>query len=340
MIPHEVAKKRARTTLADVARLAGVSVATVSKALNDRPDISEETRAVVLEASRKLSFRPNSLARGLLSGQTNTVGLLTNDLEGRFSLPILMGAEDAFGAQQLSVFLCDARDDSIRERHHINSLLDRQVDGLLVVADQANPRPPLPESIPVPVVYAYGPSTDDRDISVVSDDVSGGRLAVNHLLTAGRRQIALIGGDTSYAAAQLRAEGALHALSEAGLSPAVDPMFGSWSEAWGRRATRIILEQCHDVDAIFCESDQIARGALDSLRELGKSVPGDVAVIGYDNWQALSENSRPGLSSIDMNFKDLGRMAARLLFRALAGEDVSGQHVVAPSVIVRDSTLG
>ena len=157
---NEPPKKRGRTTLADVAQLAGVSVATVSKALNGRHDISEETRTIVLEASQKLSFRPNSLARGLLSGQTNTVGLLTNDLEGRFSLPILMGAEDAFGARQLSVFLCDARGDAIRERHHINSLLDRQVDGLLVVADQANPRPPLPGNISVPVVYAYGPSTD------------------------------------------------------------------------------------------------------------------------------------------------------------------------------------
>jgi LacI family transcriptional regulator len=125
-------------TLADVARLAGVSVATASKALNGRDHVRAETRSRVLEAAEQLSFTPNSVARSLLAGRTGTVGLLTSDLEGRFSIPILMGAEDAFGAGRVAVFLCDARGDTIREQHHVQVLLNRRVDGLIVAGPRAS----------------------------------------------------------------------------------------------------------------------------------------------------------------------------------------------------------
>src|SRR5215510_640207 len=152
---------RARApTLADVARLAGVSVATASKALNGRAHVRAETRSRVLEAAEQLSFTPNSLARGLLAGRTGTVGLLTSDLEGRFSIPILMGAEDAFGAGRVAVFLCDARGDTIREQHHVQALLNRRVDGLIVVGSRTDPRPSLFCKLPVPVVFSYPPLHD------------------------------------------------------------------------------------------------------------------------------------------------------------------------------------
>ena len=157
-------------TLADVARLAGVSVATASKALNGRDHVRAETRSRVLEAAEQLSFIPNSLARSLLAGRTGTVGLLTSDLEGRFSIPILMGAEDAFGAGRVAVFLCDARGDTIREQHHVQALLNRRVDGLIVVGSRTDPRPSLGRKLPVPVVYTYAPSEDPHDLSIVCDN--------------------------------------------------------------------------------------------------------------------------------------------------------------------------
>src|SRR4029079_17477410 len=107
---------------------------------------------------------PNPLARGLHAGRTGTVGLLTSDLEGRFMIPILMGAEDAFGAGRINVFLCDARGDAIREQHHLKELLSRRVDGIIVVGRQTDPRPSLGQDIPVPVVYAYAPSDDPRSL--------------------------------------------------------------------------------------------------------------------------------------------------------------------------------
>jgi LacI family transcriptional regulator len=330
---------RARpATLADVARLAGVSVATASKALNDRDHVRAETRHRVLEAAEQLSFLPNTLARGLLAGRTGTVGLLTSDLEGRFSIPILMGAEDAFGAGNVNVFLCDARDDTIRERHHVQALLSRRVDGLIVVGSRTDPRPSLGRDLPVPVVYAYAPSEDPDELSIICDNVGAGRLAVEHLIACGRTRIAHISGDPRYAAARDRAEGVLAGLADAGLSQVGDVRYGSWSEAWGRAAAAMLFDRHPDVDAVFCGSDQVARGVMDIVRERGRRIPDDVAVMGFDNWEVLAADARPPLTSVDMNLEEVGRAAARAVFAALDGTPRSGIEALPCRIVIRGST--
>lgn len=325
-------------TLVDVARLAGVSVATASKALNGRAHVRAETRSRVLDAAEQLSFTPNSLARSLLAGRSGTVGLLTSDLEGRFSIPILMGAEDAFGAGKVAVFLCDARGDTIREQHHVQALLNRRVDGLIVVGSRTDPRPSLGRKLPVPVVYAYAPSDDPEDLSIVCDNVAAGRLAIEHLIACGRTRIAHISGDPGYAAAQDRAQGACAALNDAGLALVGEVRYGAWSEGWGRAATAMLLSQHPDVDAIFCGSDQVARGVLDMVRERGRDVPEDVAVLGFDNWEVLTTDARPALTSVDMNLEDMGRAAARALFAALDGSPRSGLEARPCRIVLRGST--
>ena len=329
---------RRTATLSDVARLAGVSIATASKALNGRAQVRAETRAKVVAAAEQLSFSPNSLARSLLSGRSGTVGLITHDLEGRFSIPTLMGAEDAFGSGKVSVLLCDARGDSIREQHHLQALLGRRVDGLIIVGARPDPRPSLGR-LPVPVVYAYAPSQDPDDCSIVTDNVGGGRLAIEHLLACGRTRVALITGDPSYGAAKDRVTGALQALHAAGLEPVGDKaLFGAWSEEWGRGATRGLLSQHPQLDAILCGSDQIARGCLDALREAGREVPRDVAVMGHDNWEILASNARPPLTSVDMNLEELGRRAAARLFEAMEGTPAHGVETIACRLALRSST--
>src|SRR5690349_15204001 len=325
-------------TLSDVARLAGVSIATASKALNGRSQVRAETRQRVIEAAERLAFRPNQLARGLLVGRSGTVGLLTSDLEGRFSIPILMGAEDAFGAGEVAVFLCDARGDAIREQHHVRALLGRRVDGLIVVGSRTDPRPSLGRELPVPVVYAYAPSDDPADLSIVCDNVAAGRLAIEHLIACGRTRIAHITGDPDYGAARDRAQGARAALKDAGLSLVGDVRYGAWSEGWGRAATAMLLSQEPDVDAIFCGSDQVARGVLDAVRERGRDVPDDVAVMGFDNWEVLTTDARPPLTSVDMNLEEIGRAAARALFAALDGSPRSGLETLPCRLVIRGST--
>ncbi|MFI2103881.1 LacI family DNA-binding transcriptional regulator [Isoptericola sp. NPDC019693] len=338
MAAEDAASARA-ATLTDVARLAGVSIATASKAINGRAQVRAETRTRVLEAAAQLSFAPNALARGLLQGRTGTVGLLTSDLEGRFSIPVLMGAEDAFGAGQVSVFLCDARGDAIREQHHIRALLSRRVDGLIVVGSRTDPRPPLAGDVPVPVVYAYAPSSDPSDVSITANNVDAGRMAIDHLLACGRRRIAYVAGDPGYKAAQDRSQGASEAMAAAGLELVGGrAFFGAWSESWGRGAARTIVERYPDVDGFFCGSDQIARGVLDSLREAGRDVPDDISVIGFDNWEVLAANARPRLTSIDMNLEEVGRVAAQRLFAAIDGERGAGVEELPCRIVTREST--
>ncbi|MEV4102022.1 LacI family DNA-binding transcriptional regulator [Nonomuraea sp. NPDC049649] len=327
-----------RATISDVASLAGVSIATASKALNGRQDVRASTRQRVLAAAEELSFQPSPLARGLLSGQTRTVGLLTSDSAGRFSIPVLLGAEDAFGAGEMAVLLCDARGDAIREQHHLRALLSRRVDGLIVVGESTNPRPSVSKDLPVPVVYAYGPSEDPADVSFVPDDVGGAMLAARHLLALGRRRIAHVTGPADYKAARDRAEGLAAALGEAGVEQAGETLWGTWSQRWGRHAAEMLLNTAPDLDAVFCGSDQIAAGFVEAARELGRRVPDDLAVVGYDNWEVLAAETRPPLTTVDPSLERLGRTAAQHLFAAIGGKATPGVHKMDCKLVIRDST--
>jgi LacI family transcriptional regulator len=325
-------------TLADVAQRAGVSVATASKALNRRDEVAAETRQRVMRAAEDLSFQPNGLAQGLISGRTRTVGLLTDELGGRFAIPILLGVENALGNQQMSVLLCDARGDAIRRRHYIRTLLARQVDGLIVLGETNDVRPSLTRDIPVPVVYVYGESDDPGDLSIVSDDRGGARMAAEHLVMVGRRAIGHITGERTYRAARERAAGLRETLEASGLSLIGQPLYGEWTQRWGRQATRILLAAHPETDAIFCGSDQIATGAADALHELGRRIPEDVALVGYDNWEVFAAECRPPLTTVDLDLRDMGAAAVSHLFAALDGDRSTGVIQHPARLVIREST--
>ena len=256
------ASNRRAARLEDVAALAGVSTATASKALHNKPRISEETKQRVLDAAKQLNYSPNKLAQSLARGTTGTIGLVTSDLQGRFSTPILIGAENELRAQSTSVLLANARGDAALERQHVEKLLSLKVDGLLIVQCETNPRPTLGHDWGVPLVYVYGPSTDPKDCSVTCDNVDAGRMAINHLISCGRRHIAIIGGDETYTAATDRTKGALEALAELGIEPAGPIRYGKWDEGWGRAATRLLLDQGVKFDAVVCQTTNWPEAAL------------------------------------------------------------------------------
>ena len=298
--------------LEDVAALANVSLATASKALHGKPRVSEDTRERVMEAARQLNYSPNKLAQSLASGRSGTIGLVTSDLQGRFSTPILIGAENELRAQSTSVLLANARGDDALERSHVEKLLSLKVDG---------------------------PSTDTNDCSVTCDNVDAGRMAVNHLISCGRNRIAIIGGDETYTASTDRTKGALEALAEVGLEPAGPIRYGRWDENWGRAATRLLLDQGVKFDAVVCQSDQLARGCIDALKSQHLRIPEDVAVIGHDNWDVLTKSSRPPLTSIDNETELIGRKAARYLMDAINGQPHHGTEYLPCRLIQRESTL-
>ncbi|HKS98964.1 MAG TPA: LacI family DNA-binding transcriptional regulator [Rugosimonospora sp.] len=332
------ARRPQSVTLSDVARRAGVSVATASKALNKRGEVAPETRNRVLRAADELSFQPNALARGLISGRTGTIGLLTNDLAGRFAIPVLLGAENALGNEQMSVLLCDARGDAIRRAHYIRTLLARKIDGLIVLGETNDVCASLTADIPVPVVYVYAESDDPEDVSIVADDRGGGRLVAEHLIALGRRHIGHIAGEQVYRAARERAAGLAETLEEHGLPLVGGVRYGEWTQHWGRNAAHMLLTAHPEVDAIFCGSDQIAVGVADTIRDLGKRVPEDIALVGYDNWEVFAAECRPPLTTVDLNLQQLGAAAVNHLLGALDGQRTPCVVKLPGRLVLRDST--
>lgn len=334
-----IPRKRRLTTIHDVADAAGVSIGTVSKALRGQGQLREETRERVRVVAEQLRFRPNDLAQSLHRKKSFTVGLLSNDSYGRFSIPLLEGIQETLANAGMSVFLCNAFDDPARERQHIDSLLSKRVDGVIVTSRRTDPRPAVDlGSAGLPVLYAFT-RVEDRDaLGLVPDDFGGARLAVEHLIGLGRRKIAHVTGPERFESARLRRKGYEAALAAHGVAPRADRiLMGSWSELWGHEAVARLLAERRDFEAIFCGSDQIARGVVDALRERGVSVPGEVAIVGYDNWEIVAAATRPALTTIDMNLRELGREAGALLLALIDGRHETGTRRIPCSLIVRES---
>ncbi|MER8487840.1 LacI family transcriptional regulator [Mesorhizobium australicum] len=325
-------------TLRDVAAQAGVSVATASKALNDQGRMTAETRERIRETARGLGFRPNSLAQSLLRRRSFTVGLLTNDTYGRFSLPLMSGISDALVDAGVSVFLCNVEEDPRLGQLHVEAMLDKRVDGIIATGKRIDRHLPIDlANLRIPVIYAFTQPDPDA-VAFVSDDAGGARLAVEHFCRLGRKRIAHVTGPASFAVVHERAQAYRAALIENGL-PMSEPLLGAWSEAWGHEAVTILFDDGGEKpDAVFCGNDQIARGVIDALRERGLSVPGDVGVIGFDNWEIVAEATRPPLTSVDMNLTALGREAGLTLLSLVGGKSAApGIRKLPCRLVVRQS---
>ena len=328
-------EKRGAATIHDVARAAGVSIGTVSKALNGTGSLAEATREKVKEAVRALNFRPNLLAKSLHTGLSGSVGLISNDSFGRFTMPIMEGLERVLAAEGIGVFMANATDDAEREREHLNQLLAKQIDGLVVTSRRADRRPSVDlQGVGVPVIYVFSQG-DEGALTLLPDDEGGAHLATEHLIGRGRRKIAHITGPENFEAVRLREKGWRRALAVAGLDPG-PVIHGAWSEASGREAMTGLLSQ--KPDAVFCGNDQIARGVADAIREAGLKCPDDIALTGFDNWNVMVEACRPPLTSVDMNLQALGAEAGRQLATMIKGAQATGTMRLPCTLVVRESS--
>ena len=329
---------RGAATIHDVARAAGVSIGTVSKALNRTGTLSQDTREKVMEAVRALNFRPNLLARSLHTGLSGSVGLISNDSFGRFTMPIMEGLEGVLSQSGIGVFMVNATDDAERERAHLDQLLAKQIDGLIVTARRADRRPSIDlRGIGLPVVYVFSQGDDPDALTLLPDDMGGARLATEHLAERGRRCIAHVTGPRNFEAVRLREEGWRAALAMHGLEPG-PLLHGPWSEAWGREAMAQLLATNPRPDAVVCGNDLIARGCADALREAGLSCPGDIALTGFDNWAVMVEACRPPLTSVDMNLAQLGAAAGNQMTEMIQGAARSGTLRLPCTLVVRESS--
>jgi LacI family transcriptional regulator len=300
--------------------------------------MTPETRSRIRETAERMGFRPNALAQSLLRKRSFTVGLLTNDTYGRFSLPLMAGISDALVDKGVSVFLCNVEDDPRLAQLHVNAMLDKRVDGIIATGKRIDRRLPVDLSdLGIPAVYAFT-EPDPNALAYAADEEVGVRLAIDHFVQLGRKRITHVTGPDSFQAVHVRARAYRDAMSDAGL-PVREPLLGEWSEAWGHEAVGMLFDGGQEwPDAIFCGNDQIARGVIDALRERRISVPGDVGVIGFDNWEIMAAQCRPPLTSVDMNLAALGREAGLGLLSLVDGHKAeAGVRKLPCRLVVRES---
>jgi len=334
----------ARTvTLRDVAELAGVHPSTASRALNagSRSLVNEQTVVRVLDAARKLGYQPNSLARGLKTNQTFTVGMLLPDLTNPLFPPIVRGVEDALGAADYTVILGNTDNDANKEEAILRTMLNRRVDGLIVAtARRSASQMSQLEGAGIPVVLVNRSNDHSQLPSVSGDDHAGIGLAVRHLASLGHRRIAHVAGPQNLSTGLARYQSFVGWMQSEGLDP--DPrliVFSEWfHEAPGAAAAVELFERGVDFTAIVAANDLLAIGCYDVLAEQGLRVPDDVSVIGYND-MPFSDKLNPPLTTIQIPHYTIGVTAAELALDLMADRDVGGQSLrLAPTLMVRAST--
>ncbi len=333
-----------RPTLEDVAAYAGVSRSTASRALNDDAYVSSRAREKVLDAARDLGYSPNQAARSLVTKRTGAVAVVLSEPEAKvlddpYFATVMHAAYrelSATGVQMLLMFV-DSRDDVPRT---IRFLEGGHVDGALVFAPhQGDPLPTALRLLRLPVVFGGRPGTGRRGVHAVDfDNRAGARLAVRHLLETGRRRICTVTGMLDHPAAADRMAGWQDALEEAGLAPDGLSEAGDFTMASGETATSALLARVPDLDAVFAASDMMAAGAMQALRAAGRTVPDDVAVVGFDDNPTLAPAMNPPLTSVHQDPREqIRRMVGRLM-TLLAGDEVRPDTVMLPvSLTVRGS---
>jgi LacI family transcriptional regulator, galactose operon repressor len=321
-------------TIADVATRAQVSTTTVSHVLSGHRPVAPATRERVERAIAELGYRPDGVARSLRTHRSHLVSLIVPNIANPYYTALARGLDRGLEAAGYRVVICNTEGDPAREYEFVADMCDRRVDGIVLdsfSASEASIRQVTGRG--VPVVWIGAETVDHPGVDTVkADDERGAYEATAHLMTAGRRHIAMIEGTPG--SGTPRNDGYRRALDDAGAD--VDRRLiahGEWTREGGARAMTALLERTRP-DAVFCANDLMAIGALDVLRELGRRVPDDVALAGFDDIDAASMVSPP-LTTVANPADGTGSEAARLLSdRMIGGYEGAPQHVVLPCTLV------
>ncbi|MFL6125787.1 LacI family DNA-binding transcriptional regulator [Actinophytocola sp.] len=325
----------------DVAAVAGVSIGTVSNVLNRPHLVSEATRLRVQAAIVELGFVRNETARQLRAGSSRTIAYVVLDAANPFFNDVARGVEEIARGEGMVVYLCNSNQDGIREREYLERLREQRVQGVLITPiDPGGQRlAEVYSGMPVVLVDCHAP--DDTQCSVAVDDVLGGELALGHLLETGHERIAFVGGPMSVQQVRDRYRGARNALERAGRGQLVPLDTEALVVAEGRRVGErlVALPADERPTAAFCANDLLALGLLQAAWRFGLAVPGDLAVVGYDDIE-FAEAAAVPLTSVRQPRELLGRTAARLLLEEASDEVVHTHQQVRfhPELVVRAST--
>jgi len=331
-----------QTTMKLIAGELGVSITTVSKVLNNHDDISEATRTRVLAKVEELGYQRNAVARSLTLRRTHTLGIVIPDLMHSFFVEIIAGIEPVASVRGYGLLLCSSSEDPGKERAELEMLRGRQVDGVVLASANASGNTDMLLQLTKHGTSLVMIDRDDHPSvkchRVLTDDEQVGMLATAHLIDAGRRSIAHIGGPP-IVHARRREKGWRDTLKARGVKVSDEWIVsGGFMESDGYRAMKRLLTVRPKIDAVFAANDPSAIGAMKAIWEAGLRVPDDIAVVGVGDI-ALGDLLRVPLTTVGWSRRDQGRRAAELLLKSLEG-DVDRPHrvVIPPRLIVRESS--
>lgn len=329
-------------TIKEVASRAGVSIATVSRVLNDSGPVNDDTRRRVLAAADELSYRPHGTARSLITSKTFTIGVLLPDLYGEFFSEVIRGVDQAARRSRYQVLVSSSHD-TVAELEAALRAMSGRIDGLIVMSPDIGARTlddNLPPGLPVVLLNCYldGDAFDSLNI----DNFGGAYAMVKHLRRHGHDRIAIIRGGRGNYDADERLRGYRAALAEGDGAPPDGLEFeGDFTESGGYLAARQIMERHPRPTAIFASNDSMAIGALRALRESGLRVPDDVAVAGFDDIP-IAGYVTPALSSVHVSISEMGAEAVQMLLNVIeeGADRKTEQRVLTTTLVVRESCGG
>lgn len=327
-------------SIKDVAKEAGVSIATVSRVLNDVDVVNEETKKKVKEAIKKLGYRPNIVARSLKTQKTRTIGILVPDISSQFYPEVVRGAEDVANIYDYNIMLCNSDLDIEKEKEYLKVLKEKMVDGVIYMSSS------LKEEIidlinELQVTTVLVETKDERGIlpSVTIDSKLAANEVTKYLLDKGNKNIAFIGVHKNSANAwSMRYDGYKEALEDKGIEINENlTYFNDLRAKSGYDGVNEILDRGEKFDGLFCASDEIAMGAINALRDKGIRVPEDVDVIGFNDIYTASL-FYPRLTTVSQPMYDMGSVAMRMLIKLANHQELDETHFVLPHDLVeRDS---
>lgn len=326
-------------SIKDVAREAGVSIATVSRVLNDIDVVNDETRKKVQDAIKKLGYRPNIVARSLKTQRTGTIGIIIPDISSQFYPEIVRGAEDVANIYAYNIMLCNTDLDPDKEIEYLRVLKEKMVDGVLYMSSSLEPNIiKLMNEIQMPTVLIETRDKEKAFPSVTIDNEKAAYDGVSYLIKKGNKKVAYIGShEDAVNASALRYIGYKEALKENNIELDTNLVhFGGLKAEDGYEGIKKVLKYSK-IDAVFCVSDEIAMGAINALREENINVPEDVDVVGFDNIYSAAI-FYPKLTTIAQPTYDMGSVGMRMLIKMINKQKGEEEHyVLQHQLIERDS---
>lgn len=332
-----------RITIADLAEAAGVSTMTVSRAINNKDGISEETRQHILQLAHEMGYRPSSLARGLVTQRTATVGLVVPDIANPFFSQIARGVENVAYANGYNVFLLNTDEDIDREMTALNSLWEKRVDGLILCSSRLDPAQLTTrlERFPFVILINRFLETDVAGVCTIDvDDKGGAKQAVDHFIASGHTHVAFVAGPEHSLSSRQRLEGYRLSLNahqlpfrEEYIKHCVPDTEGGYAAAMA------LLNNSPKITAVFAFNDLTATGVLRACADLNRRVPNDVAIIGVDDIP-LASLVTPALSTLRIGKRELGATAMRILTQLMNGKLLvdNCHQIITPELVLRQST--